>query len=137
MITDQHMKEGMSRAYALAVGYKAGMNCSVGFEFDYKVDGTYREVEILPNNKMSDSGWSIDFQLKASKNITVKEEYITYDLDADAYNDLVKKDRGMPRILILMKLPDDNEDWLHITEENTIFKRLCLVYIVSWKSDYF
>ncbi len=97
MITDQHMKEGMSRAYALAVGYKAGMNCSVGFEFDYKVDGTYREVEILPNNKMSDSGWSIDFQLKASKNITVKEEYITYDLDADAYNDLVKKDRGMPR----------------------------------------
>ncbi len=71
---------------------------------------------------MSDSGWSIDFQLKASKNITVKEEYITYDLDADAYNDLVKKDRGMPRILILMKLPDDNEDWLHITEENTILR---------------
>ncbi len=128
MITSQHMKEGMSRAYALAVGYKAGMNCAVGFEFDYKVDGSYREVEVLPNNKMSDSGWAIDFQLKATKNITVYEDYITYNLEVDTYNDLIKSDRGIPRILIVMKLPEDNHEWLQVSEDNTIL-RDCAWYI--------
>lgn len=128
IITEQHRKEGLSRAYALAVGYKAGMNCQVGFGFDYKVDGSYREVEVLHNGERVDSGFQIDFQLKATKNLTIKETEVSYDLDASTYNDLVKTTRAIPRLLVVLKLPEEESEWLEISEDNTILKN-CAWYI--------
>ncbi|PKM65351.1 MAG: hypothetical protein CVU95_15560 [Firmicutes bacterium HGW-Firmicutes-2] len=122
MITEEHIKEGLSRAYALAIGHNAGMNCSLGFEFDYKLDGCYREVETLPDGTRSDSGFQIDFQLKASKNVEVRDREIVYDLDVRNYNHLSKTKVGIPRILILLKLPENPEEWLHVCEENTILR---------------
>jgi len=119
MITEQHQKEGISRAYALAVGSCAGMNCQIGFSFDYKVDGCYREVDYHPDGEMNDSGFQIDFQLKASKNVVVEEQEVIYDLDVRNFKHLIKGNRGIPKILVLLKLPADKNDWITICEDYT------------------
>ncbi len=122
MITEQHQKESLSRAFAMAVGCKAGMNCQLGAEFDYKIDGNYREVEKLPNGKRAESGFQIDFQLKASENVIVKDDIVEYNLDADNYRHLINQKAGTPRILILFRMPKNIEEWLEITEENTVLR---------------
>lgn len=122
MITNQHQKEGFSRAYALAVGYKAGMNCSVSFEFDYRIDGTYREVDTLPDGSRDESGFQIDFQLKASHDVVVTEDFIIYDLETKNYKSLIRANVGTPRILILFKMPRNECDWLKIDENETLLR---------------
>lgn len=42
MLTEEHIKEGLSRAYVLAVAHRAGFNISKS-EFDYGIDGTFKE----------------------------------------------------------------------------------------------
>ena len=122
MITNQHKKEGFSRAFALAVGYKAGMNCSVSFEFDYRIDGTYREVDTLPDGSRDDSGFQIDFQLKASHDVLLTDDYVIYDLEAKNYKSLIRANVGTPRILILFKMPKEECDWLKIDENETLLR---------------
>lgn len=130
MITIQHVEEGLSKAYVLAVGCRAGMLCNVDFSFDYGIDGTYREVEYRPDSrrKYFDSGFSLDFQLKASKNIEVVDNNIIYDIDSDTYNELIQSNRGTPCILIVMKLPNDDTTWLDINEEESILRN-CAWYV--------
>lgn len=122
MITEEHMKEGLSRAYTIAVAHRAGFNYSKP-EFDYGMDGTISNVKIRENRRVS-GGHSIDFQLKSTVNYEVdnKNNCIVYDLEVKNYNDLVDDDVGTPRILILFTLPEDRTEWLNITPDATILK---------------
>lgn len=122
MITNQHQKEGFSRAFALAVGYKAGMNCSISFDFDYRIDGTYREVDTLPDGSRDESGFQIDFQLKASHDVRITEDFVIYDLESKNYKSLIRNNIGTPRILILFKMPKEECDWLKINENETLLR---------------
>ena len=63
MLTENHIKEGLSRAYILAVAHRAGFNCSLR-EFDYGIDGTFHDIKIV-NGRHVESGYRIDFQAKA------------------------------------------------------------------------
>ncbi|WP_425592731.1 DUF4365 domain-containing protein [Brevibacillus parabrevis] len=100
MLTEEHIKEGLSRAYVTALAHSAGMNCSIR-EHDYGIDGTFHEIRINKNGRRCENGFRIDFQLKSCINRNVSNDYITYDLEAKNYNDLVDTDIGAPRLLIV------------------------------------
>jgi len=51
MITEEHIKEGLSRAYTIAVADRAGFNYSKP-DFDYGIDGTFSNIKIRGNNRM-------------------------------------------------------------------------------------
>jgi hypothetical protein len=122
MITEEHMKEGISRAYTIAVAHRAGLNYSK-FEFDYGMDGSFSNVKIRGNRRVT-GGYSIEFQLKSTENFEIdsKSNSIVYDLEVKNYNDLVEDDVGTPRILVLFTFPKDRNEWLNITKDATILK---------------
>jgi hypothetical protein len=117
---ESHIKEGLSRAYAIAVAHKAGMNFARP-DYDYGFDGIFRDIQNI-NGRYCDSGWNIDIQLKATVNVLQESDYIKYDLEAKNYNDLVSTEAGTPRMLVLFVLPKDQAEWLNISEEGTILK---------------
>lgn len=117
---ESHIKEGLSRAYAIAVAHRAGMNYSRP-DFDYGFDGSFREVQNY-NGRYCESGYCIDIQLKATVNVVLEEDCIKYDLEVKNYNDLVLEDVGIPRILVLFVLPQDDSQWLDISETGLVLK---------------
>lgn len=124
VLTTQHIQEDLSAAYAVAVGARAGVNTHFSRR-DYGVDGSFNEV-ISRNGRRVESGFAVDFQLKASKLWDLKEGKIAYDLEAKTYNDLVAREtRATPLVLILLCLPENESDWLDISTNQLIMKRCC------------
>ena len=126
MITAQHRAERISVAYIRAVSARAGLSLDVR-ELDYGVDGTLNEIT-KRDGRLCESGRKIDFQLKASKNWALKDGQIVYALEAKTYNDIVirHQEKSIPRcLLILLCLPEDEEDWLKITAEELSIRKCC------------
>jgi hypothetical protein len=121
MLTQNHIKEGLSRAFILAVAHRAGLNCAFQ-AFDYGLDGTFRDVKMVGNRRV-ESGFSIDFQAKASENCTFGDDFVTYDLEAKSHKDLVDATVGAPRILIVLALPEDESRWLEVSAESLVLRR--------------
>lgn len=127
MLTDNHIREGLSRAYIQAVAHRAGLNLSLR-EFDYGLDGTFHEVTRVaePDGRARyrESGFKIDFQAKASSSdlIELRDEALSYKLEAKSQRDLVVEG-GTPRILIVLLLPDDPAQWLTCTEDALTLRR--------------
>lgn len=126
MITQQHREEQLSRAYVNAVTAQAG-HIFDRSEIDYGVDGALKHVKNF-NGRHSCSGHSIDVQLKATTTWFERENQIVYDIEAKTYNDLIKRvntPHGTPMILIVLCLPENQEDWLTVSHEQLILKRSC------------
>ena len=123
MLTEQHIKEGLSRAYVSAIVNKAGMDCGLeATQFDYGIDGCISDVRIGKNGRRSSSGFKIDFQLKSTINYRFENDEVIYKIEVKNYNDLIEENVGTPRILILYVLPENDEEWVSTTEERLILK---------------
>ncbi|KEZ88698.1 hypothetical protein IO99_00520 [Clostridium sulfidigenes] len=118
-ITEQHIKEGISKEYVKAIAYYTGLNIKE-YEYDYGIDGTFSGVKVRDGRIVS-NGFNLDFQLKASVNVVEEGDAVKYNLEAKNYNDLVDEETGTPRILILYKLPRDKETWINVNKDKTIF----------------
>jgi hypothetical protein len=128
MITKQHTEEGLSRACVQAISARAGFNLS-NKEFDYGVDGSLDEVSYI-DGRRCESGYSLNFQLKASILCKENENFIVYDLEVKTHNDLVWiRDNGaIPCILILLALPEDEAKWLKCEENQVAIGGTCYWY---------
>ncbi len=120
-ITDEHRKESLGKAFVSAVIAKAGFNSSFDV-FDYGYDGTIKDVGCR-NNRHYNTGFNIDFQLKSTCNALFEDDCIAYDLEAKNYNDLVEKGRPQPQILLLFVLPQNEDEWLTISEDSIESKK--------------
>ena len=120
MLTIQHMKEGLSRAYTLAVTHRAGLNLSKP-EFDYGIDVTISNL-VVRGNRIVSGGHSIDIQLNSTCNVEFKNDTVVYDLEVKNYNDLVSEEVGTPRILVLFVMPKNQDEWVNISVDNTVLK---------------
>lgn len=127
-LTDNHKMESLSRAYVQAVAGKAGINLALGErEFDYGVDGTFYRITESAGS-LVDDGFPLDFQLKASTRCGDDGENIIYDMKVKAYNKIVKrnnKSSAVPKILLLLCLPEECIDWLEITQEQLLLRKCC------------
>ena len=121
MLTLDHIKEGLSRAYIAAVAHRAGFNMSLS-AFDYGMDGTFIDIK-LRNGRYVESGFKIDFQAKASQECTFDTVHCSFQLKNKNYNDLADPDTGTPRVLILLSLPENDTDWLSVTVDQLAMKK--------------
>ena len=131
MITEQHIQEQLSKAVAITVAARAGMNVAWP-EKDYGIDGTFRSVKIV-RGKRVDAGHPIDFQLKASINCEIRPDHIAYDCEAATFNSLAERaeDDGAPCLLLVLCMPTDRLSWLVIDEEKITLKRCCYWYHIT------
>ncbi len=121
-ITEEHMKENISRTYVEAVIARAGFGYAES-KNDYGFDGTIKEVIYNERRKTyTDSGFNLDFQLKSTVCAEVRDEYIVYDLRCKNYWDLIEENVATPRILILYTMPKEPEEWLKSDTNNLILK---------------
>lgn len=139
MLTRQHIQEDLSKAYIQAVAARAGVNLSLGAQsHDYGVDGTFHQVHVVPlsggGTRRFASGFSLDFQCKASSEWAEEADHIVYDLEVKTYNDLVYRSslaNAAPMILVLMCLPKDERLWLSLTEDELLLRRCCYWHRLS------
>ncbi|WP_094585551.1 DUF4365 domain-containing protein [Synechococcus sp. BO 8801] len=116
MLTIQHYKESLSRAYITAIVGSARQQLKWGSEYDYGVDGQVKRI-ISRNGRRTEAGFGFDFQAKASTDWELRDGHVIYDLEVDNYNDLAQRsedNRAMPLILILMCLDREEGRWLDV-----------------------
>ena len=124
MLTKPHIKERLSMAYVDAVAGRAGVNVARELH-DYGVDGTFQAIVKTPLG-YSPSGFTVQYQLKATVDWRTVKGDIVYDLDAKAYADMVTRDRSAaPLVLIVMCLPRDSEHWLRNSETLLQLRKCC------------
>lgn len=131
LITLEHIKEDLSLAYIRAVAAKAGVIVHEYSNRDYKVDGSFHNVQII-GKKREPTGFPIEFQIKATVNWIVdtrqsEPEEIKYDLEVATYNFLIrrKNEGGTPCILVLLCLPPSEEEWLKCSEDELLLRKCC------------
>ncbi|MEI8173535.1 MAG: DUF4365 domain-containing protein [Deltaproteobacteria bacterium] len=126
MITRQHQQEQLSRAYFNAVTAQAG-HIFESTSIDYGVDGSLKHVK-NQNGRRFPSGHTIDVQLKATTTWSERGDQIVYDVEAKTYNDLMERvntPHATQLILVVLCLPENQEDWLAVSHEQLILKRCC------------
>ena len=133
MITQQHTQESLSRAYIHAVAGCAGVNFSLGAEFDYGIDGTFRPVSIRGSRRI-ETGFPLDFQLKCTVNWAHEGTDVAYSIKSKTYNDLVTRDpESVGAILILLCIPPEQGHWAEFNEEYLTLRRCC--YFLTLNGD--
>lgn len=96
----------------------------VPLEHDCGVD--YRMIrQILRHDKLVDMGIVLEFQLKSTQDYIIRDVNIIYDLDSKAYNNIVQRnvEQTTPIILILMALPNNEDDWISFEDEAITLKK--------------
>lgn len=120
---ETHIKEELSKSFANVVSATAGVNCQF-YDRDYGQDGSFEDVKYYKDRKSyRQTGFGIDFQLKSTVNATAKDGFYIYDLEMKNYLDLIETKVGRPRILILYILSKEKEEWLKVTNSETILKK--------------
>lgn len=126
MITIQHTEESLSCAYVQAVAGKAGLIFSIR-NHDYGFDGTFHEVANI-NGRRIETGYKIDYQLKATKNWSLDNGSVVYDMEAKTHKDLVERanrPHATQSILVLLCLPENIDHWVEQTENELFLRRCC------------
>jgi len=139
MITENHTKEALCRAYVQAIAGRAGVNASISDrEFDYGIDGTFNEVHIrtLPSGQKRhvESGFKWDFQLKCTVQWQIDGTDLVYALESKTHNDLVERAATTgttPALLIILCLPPEAEKWMALDEEQLILRKCGYWYRVG------
>lgn len=119
-MTPNQQMEQFSLAYVRAVAVSAGYQVTRPETDDDSVDGIM----------MARSGHRarIEFQAKATSRELLRSDGIHFPLPVKNYDDL-RVDTLVPRILVMLLLPNDNGDW--VTQSD---KELCLRYCAYWLS---
>lgn len=122
-MTEAHIKELISNSYVIGIAARAGITVTKP-TLDYGIDGTFKDVEHDKIHKRyRETGFSIDFQLKATTNTKPQNGIIKYKLEVKNYNDLIEINVGTPRILIVYDMPKNSNDWIIVEGNKTIFKK--------------
>jgi hypothetical protein len=129
LLTPEHQKEALARAYVAAVAGRTGMTSSFR-DFDYGIDVTLTEVaerarRLGSGTRYVESGHKLDIQIKSTTLATVEDQAVVFDLEVDAYDDLRETKVGTPRILVLLVLPGSGAEQLKQTEQALCLRQCC------------
>lgn len=113
-------KEWFSLAYIGAVAACAGYDI-----IESRVDRDSVDGILISNFGLRPR---IDFQAKATARDIVRDGHVAYPLQVKNYDDL-RADTRNPRILIVVVMPDDEDEWLRQSNDE-----LCLRYCGYWLS---
>jgi hypothetical protein len=120
-----HIEEQLSIAYVRAVAARAGVKIKFTDSPEYGTDVYLQRITHLPTGEITETGWMILCQLKATTSCKFQADSIAYDMKIDAYNKLAAWEGPTPCILVLLRLPDDFDEWLNLDEERLLLKNCC------------
>jgi len=133
----EHRSEDFSMAYIQAIAASAGANLWPPVRHDYGIDlvftkiNSYQTLSSKRGTRYTDTGSIfLPCQVKSSKNWEPRIDKIAYDLDAQAFDDLVLSDNCF---LILMCLPQTIPEWLHQNEQRLQLHHCCYYWEPSEK----
>lgn len=126
----EQVKERLHFAYVHAVVAKAGA-ATARPDPDVGEDLSISLVQRLPNGKYMPTGFLFHCQLKATTTSELDNNYVIYDMEADAYNKLATWEGTAPCILILFRLPEEDCSWLALNEEQFLMKNCCYWYHIT------
>jgi hypothetical protein len=122
LLTRNHRQEALSRAYVQAVAARCGLGCTLLRDFAYGVDLTLHDIS-RKGRRYTESGFKLDIQAKSLAGGVLTETHAVYDLSVPAYDDLRDPYLGCPRILVVLVLPEQEQDWTTQTEEHLLLRR--------------
>jgi hypothetical protein len=109
-------KEQFSTAYLWAIASMAECSLSKPSVDDDSVDWTLSS-KIIGKPK-------IDIQMKCTELIpATPPEYISFRLKAKNYADLIVTELMVPRILVVVSVPEDAAEWMSETSEELVLRR--------------
>lgn len=129
MITKSHRQEGLARAYVQAVAAKAGFGCNPR-TVDYGMDLALNQITMVAGS-LSESGMALDIQARSSTTAKLTDEFIIYDIDVRTYDVLRIPHPDVPRLLVLLVLHGNEENWLRLTEEELLLRGAAYWYSVK------
>lgn len=142
-MTEEQIKEQLSRHFVELVASRSGFKCA-SVNPDHGCDLHITRalyVEINGTRRLLDTGEILHVQLKSTCESSVVEtaDAIKYDLEAKTFNDLVHRRNQAtvrPLILVLLVLPDDQNEWLRIEPGELLLRRTAYWYYPEAGLDY-
>jgi hypothetical protein len=120
-VTENEQKQQLSVAYVHAVAAHAGYTCQVEIVDDDSVDvvigatGYVHHQAVLRSPRLA-------VQLKATSTLRLGAKHLTFPLKRKNYQDLRVRSL-IPRILLVLVLPENPREWIETTEECMISRR--------------
>src|SRR5215471_2663408 len=114
-LTDNDIRAELSYAYLHAVAARAGFGCEcAGRHTDNAGVDAYVRVKERLSTAAVHTNFPFEIQLKAtSKSAAQEGGRLSYWLeDVEKYNELRERSGPMPKLLVVLFLPDDVERWL-------------------------
>lgn len=125
LLSDNNITAELSYAYLHAIAAKAGMECtSSGRHADGAgVDATIRVQENFGDGSLI-YDFTIDVQLKSTIQQPVEtENRYSYPLGIKNYNELRATTCNPLKLLVVLFLPTDHDQWLEVSTEQLIARR--------------
>mgnify|MGYP001595810752 FL=1 len=122
MLTENDVKEALSRSYVQAICCMGGYNYGTDAK-DYGFDFTIKEILRRPSGKHCPSGLNLEIQIKATTDYKLSKTEVEYKLRNKNYNDLAMKSDATKRILVILLLPIEKAEWLKQDAEALIMKK--------------
>ena len=114
LLTARDEEERLSMAYAHAVAARAGYTTAV-----YDLDRNGIDLRIQAGGAMRPA---LELQLKATVNLRQADaESFSFALPVRNYN-LLRKPAQTPRLLVVLDLPRDEQQWLTITDDELVIR---------------
>jgi len=117
-MTENEQKQQLSVAYVHAVAARAGYACQIVHVDDDSID-----VQLAARGRVHDKAVlrspKIDLQLKATAQPVLRNDHLAFAIPLKNYNDL-REESLVPRLLVVLLLPEDTERWLEQTEDQMI-----------------
>lgn len=118
-MTPDMQKEQFSRAYIQAVAACAGFAWSIPSVDDDSVDLTLHQT----GGRGTVRSPRLDVQLKCKELTTPAEDAFPHSIKLKNYDDLRDETVLVPRILVVVLVPDDPVGWLDHTEAELVLRR--------------
>lgn len=132
-ITDQHIKEILSRTYIAAIVARAGFILGPPAQPEYGIDGMLHGVK-YKNGKRCQTPDAVALQIKSTVDYSFRGEQVIYEMEIDAYNKIARDPEDpdeAPTILLLFCMPRNPIKWLSSGENGLFMRHCCYWYCES------
>ncbi|MDW9503040.1 DUF4365 domain-containing protein [Sinorhizobium meliloti] len=125
-LSSQNVEAELSYAYIHAVAAHAGMACEVAGRHH---DNAGVDAQITAWGPFPQGGYRHEVDIKVQLKATVSApatigNFLSYSLSGIArYNDLRSAAVATPRILVVLFLPKETEEWIQHSEESLLLRR--------------
>ncbi|HEM8300839.1 TPA: DUF4365 domain-containing protein [Providencia stuartii] len=119
-------KEEFQIAYVSALAANMGYNTSKKQVDNDSVDISFHAYNFSEESEIMNP--TVDFQLKATSSLNAKSGFITFSLKKKNYNDLSNAKSLSPKYLLLLHLPENEDEWIEELGCGIYLKNKCYWY---------